>query len=317
MKKFDRFKQFGGWRLLKAYASLGLIRVCIKQVLRIVVFREKPIDAYRNLQHQVVPLLRQRYAKVLEASELEYNKLSLVRRRTNYVWVCWLQGIENAPELVKVCFASLKTNLNEREVVLLTESNIHEYVTLPDFIEEKYRKGIIPAAHYSDLLRLQLLIDHGGTWIDATVMCTGKNYPKDLIDSDLFVFQHLEKGEYIFRGMSNWFITSCTNNWVLMVVRDMLYTYWKDYDCVLNYFMFHQFFFMVMERHPEVAANMPRYSNAIPHYLSRRIGDEYDEQWMTELKKRTSFHKLNYRVDEKVKSEGTFYDVVIRHTIAY
>ena len=193
----------------------------------------------------------------------------------------------------------------------MKKDNINKYITLPVFIEEKFRKGIIPVAHYTDLLRLQLLLKYGGTWIDATVLCTGNDYPKELFDSELFVFQHLERGEYVFRGMSNWFITSCSNNWVLMVVRDMLYAYWKDYDCVVNYFVFHQFFTMVMERHPEIASSMPRYSNAISHYLSRRLGDEYDDRWMTELKKRTCFHKLSCRVNAKDMRKGTFYDLII------
>ena len=32
--------------------------------------------------------------------------------------------------------------------------------------------GQITKTHLSDLLRLELLIRYGGTWIDATVFCT-------------------------------------------------------------------------------------------------------------------------------------------------
>lgn len=73
---------------------------------------------------------------------------------------------------------------------------------------------------------------------------------------------------------------------------------------------------MIMEKHPEEAAKMPRYGNSIPHNLQKRIGGVYDEQWMGELKKKTCFHKLSYRLNDKVlASTGTFYDFVVKRAI--
>lgn len=70
---------------------------------------------------------------------------------------------------------------------------------------------------------------------------------------------------------------------------------------------------MMAERHPEVVEKMPRRGNHIPHYLQRRLADSYDEQWLEELKKHTCFHKLTYRIGEKAKRKGTFYDAVVHH----
>lgn len=163
------------------------------------------------------------------------------------IWVCWLQGIENAPDIVKVCNASLMKYITDREIVNINEQNIGQYVTFPKHIQKKYKQGKIPVAHYSDLLRLELLTRYGGTWIDATVLCTGKHYPKEVFDSELFFFQYLEKGEQGFSGISNWFITASSNQKALMILQDMLYQYWKDYDCVLAYFMFHIFFMVLVD----------------------------------------------------------------------
>ena len=116
--------------------------------------------------------------------------------------------------------------------------------------------------------------------------------------------------------ISNWFITSCVDNWVLKELRDLLYHYWNDYDSVVDYYMFHLFFGIIMEKHPEVAAKMPRYGNRVPHCLSRRMGDKYDEAWMLELKEHSCFHKLSYRLGDKVlESKGTFYDEIINKNI--
>lgn len=317
---FRRFKQFGGCRLIIVYKEMNLLPLCFKQAVAVFLKRKKPIDAYGSILEQTGRFLKGKYEPLLNEIETRYTRVS-GGKHSRYVWVCWLQGIEKAPKLVQVCYRSIQHHLQDREVVLLTEETIGQYVSLPDHIEKKYRDGIIPTAHYTDLLRLELLIRYGGTWIDSTVLCTGVSGSKvqvscapEILDADLFMFQQLRKGETRFLGISNWLITSCADNWVLKVLRDMLYQYWKDYDCVVDYYMFHLFFGMIIEKHPEVAAKMPRYGNRVPHYLSRRMGDKYDELWMLELVKHCCFHKLSYRIGEKAKRRGTFYDVVIRGT---
>lgn len=162
------------------------------------------------------------------------------------------------------------------------------------------------------MLRLELLSRYGGTWIDATVLCTGNNGINELLDADLFVFQQKPKGGERFVEMSSWMMSSVANNSFLMVVRDLLYEYWRDKNFVVDYFLIHFFFCMMAERHPEVVEKMPRKGNHIPHYLQRRLTDPYDDQWMEKLKKHTCFHKLTYRIGENVKKKGTFYDVVIK-----
>lgn len=59
----------------------------------------------------------------------------------------------------------------EFRIVDLT--NYHNWVQLPQYVEEKFRKGLIPPALFSDLLRLALLKQYGGVWMDASVYCSG------------------------------------------------------------------------------------------------------------------------------------------------
>lgn len=51
--------------------------------------------------------------------------------------------MDNAPDLVKKCYESLKNNLKDKEIILITSENISKYVTFPDYIMEKWEKGII------------------------------------------------------------------------------------------------------------------------------------------------------------------------------
>lgn len=292
---------------------MGLLGTCSRLGLLVLMGRMKPMEAYRKLLRKVESKLRKKYTPVLMQKEKDYSSESVKRDEVRRIWFCWLQGMENAPELVNVCYESLCKNIKDREIVVLTNENLSQYVHLPGYIERKHEKGIIPDAAFTDMLRLELLCKYGGTWIDATVLCTGSEGINELLDADLFVFQQTQKDNTHFTGMSSWMMSSAANNSFLMVVRDLLYEYWREKNCVVDYFLIHLFFCMMAERHPEVVEEMARKGNRIPHYLQRRLADPYDKNWMEELKKHSKFHKLTYRISDKAKRKGTFYDVVIHH----
>ena len=109
-------------------------------------------------------------------------------KNSDTIWMCWLQGMEKAPLLVQRCYESIQKNIPGKKIILLDESNIFEYISLPDDIVEKWKKGIIGAAHFTDLVRLQLLITHGGYWIDATVLCTDGKLFQCLDKEPLFMY---------------------------------------------------------------------------------------------------------------------------------
>ena len=52
----------------------------------------------------------------------------------NKIWTMWLQGIDNAPTVVKICIDSIKKHSNGREVIVLDNENIHNYIKLPQIL---------------------------------------------------------------------------------------------------------------------------------------------------------------------------------------
>ena len=307
-----RFRQFGGGRMIAAYFKLGVGEVVLKQMLRIAFRICAADDAYSAIRRDVNEILQKQYEGFLLDRKGYYDKQELSQKHSNRVWVCWLQGFEQAPELVKVCVASMRKYLTDKEITLLSYDNYQEYVKLPVHIVQLYEKGKMPAALFSDLLRLEVLIQHGGTWMDATMLVTGNHYPKEMVDCDLFMFQALRKGDSTFYGTSNWFITACSNNRLLLVLRDVLHQYWREYSVTLNYYMFHDFFYTIGLLYPKEIAAMPRKNRLLPLYLMQRMGDKYDTNWMEELTKRCCFHKLNYRLSNQVLNDGdNFYHAVL------
>ncbi|MDY2924013.1 MAG: capsular polysaccharide synthesis protein, partial [Treponema sp.] len=107
----------------------------------------------------VYTFLKSRYSSFLKKYE---TKINSVHEYSDTVWWCWFQGEENAPDVAKACLESVRKNMSGKQVIVITEKNMYDYVSMPDFIIEKYKKGIISKTHFSDLLRLELLIRHGG-----------------------------------------------------------------------------------------------------------------------------------------------------------
>lgn len=56
------------------------------------------------------------------------------------VWVCWWQGESSMPEIVQICYQSLRKHTSH-PIHLITKDSIGQYLQLPDFIEEKVQKA--------------------------------------------------------------------------------------------------------------------------------------------------------------------------------
>lgn len=295
-----RFREFGGWRLAKEYAGLGVVPVIVKSFCKCILKGKSLKAIYPAVRGKVSPMLVKRYKPIIAESRQKYETMELPHEHPRVVWWCWLQGLDNAPDVVKACLRSLQRNLPKNyEIRVIDEDNWKEWVTLPQYIVEKRSAGRIPAALFSDLLRLELLIKYGGTWIDSTVLCTGDDGDamdaRKLLESDLFLFQYTTPEGGPFKGISNWFISAYSNNKVLMTLRDMLMAYWRDYDCTVDYYIFHLFFWGMVKAYPKEIAEMPYAYSENALLLMSHWGEEYDEQKWKCLTSKSRFHKLSAR----------------------
>ncbi len=319
-KLVSRYKQFGGLRLVREYARFGLLWPIAKAFVRCLVKRESFKQIYSVVLQKIEPFLKERYYRFLLNRKDYYTGQPFEHKRNKTLWFCWLQGLDNAPEIVKACYDSLQQNLTDRDIKVIDNNNWRDYVELPGHVVRKWEKGRIPAANFSDLLRLELLIRYGGTWIDSTVLCTGfgfgiekpeetqkmQDYQKYL-DADLFLFQYTPPGTAEGISISNWFITACTNNEVLMVLRDMLQEYWKDYDCTIDYYIFHLFFEMVAKEYPQRVGAMPYGYSMDSLVLLHHWGEPFRQKKWDRLTRHVCFHKLAFRVSDDLKRDKENY----------
>lgn len=338
-KLITRYKQFGGAKMVWQYAKLGAVPTVLKGLWRFTVkgslFKVGAFQCSKGLYGEVIrrvePFLVQKYGSKVQEFKKFNGSRELMHEHPKVIWWCWLQGYDAAPPIVKACYNSLMREfkgsrvqevrgLNDGyEIKEIDAENWKEYVELPDYIEKKWEKKQIPPELFSDLLRLELLIKYGGTWIDSTVLCTGvkefnglssssgsTNSPsvqefKRYLEADLFLFQYTKQGSFPV-SISNWFISACSNNEVLMVLRDMLYAYWKDYDCVLDYYIFHMFFAMISKEYPEQIAAMPYGQSQNSQVLLHHWGEKFDQKKWDKLANKVCFHKLAFRTKNEIKN---------------
>lgn len=216
------------------------------------------------------------------------------------VWICWLQGIDNAPDLVKKCIQNNISRIIGYEKIIITSTNFKDYVSINPIILGKWENGIISNTAFSNILRLEILIKYGGIWMDSTVLFTDEVFPSYVTDYPIFMFSSWKWITGDIRPVSTWFIAAQENHPFLKAVLDCLYKYWCDKDKLVTYFIFHMFFAMVIERYPTMYSQFTRISNVPPHYMQFELQNKYSEKRFKELTNMSSIHKLSYKLDSDV-----------------
>lgn len=309
MSDFQKlFKKADGFSVLKNYAY-GHILLFSMMETALLGLSKKSLEIVRlSATNKLLSKLRKKYKKSIQNFCNSFD-FKIEHRNSETIWMCWLQGIENAPSLVQECYESVKRNIPSKKIIVITEKNYTDYVKFPDYIQEKIDRGIITRTHFSDLLRLELLNRYGGTWIDATVYISDNQIPGYMLASDLFMFQVLKPGlDGHAVGISSWFITACSNHPILLLTQKLLYEYWRNHNRLVDYFLLHDFLQLSIEAFPNEWAKVIPFSSSLPHIFLLRIFDEYDESVWDAVRKMTPIHKLTYKFDsELTKKENTYY----------
>lgn len=157
----------------------------------------------------------------------------------NPVWICWLQGIDQSPEIVKRCISSIQRNNGGRQTIIITEDNFKHYTQIPTEIYNKFKVGLIGGAHFSDILRCALLSRHGGTWVDATIYFT-RALPSEFTTLSFSSLRFDVKPTVfaISKGLWVTYLLSCEkSNKFITNIYSMLISYWLNHNVAIDYFL--------------------------------------------------------------------------------
>lgn len=231
------------------------------------------------------------------------------------IWTLWLQSEQQAPIIVQQCLHSIRQQTFGYQLHILNEHNIYDHITIPEYIIRKYQQQIISRTHFSDIVRLLLLEQYGGVWIDATFYMTAP-LPEYITSQPLFVYQNLSSSPI---QMSNCFIAAAPHHPIIKTTLLNLLQYWQHEDRLVSYSIFHLFWAMAIRSNPQLNTlyqQVPFVPADIRDVLCHELSKPYSEQRMTQIKQLSPIHKLTYKFDEfgiDIKTKGTFYDVLINH----
>lgn len=236
----------------------------------------------------------QRYAEEVRKFDAGKNHVAEEQERA---FTIWFQGEENAPALVKACFRSMRHHLKQ-ELVILDEKSLFEWISLPDYIIDKWKKGAITHAAFSDICRVELLYQHGGVWLDATDFVTAP-LPEFIMNEDFFVFMAGNKVRGNYAKIQSCFMRGRKSNPILSIWRKAIYLYWKNEKSKINYFWMHFLLRLVVENN-EVAkrefAKMPKIDQDPTHELwGSHAGDVYDKDEFDRICGGSFFQKTNFK----------------------
>ncbi|OON99183.1 MAG: hypothetical protein ATN35_01820 [Epulopiscium sp. Nele67-Bin004] len=275
-----------------------------------IITKQKELDILQN-RLNVYKKLEKQFKNIMQKVEVP----TYTEKPAKIIWTCWLQGIENAPPVVQSCYRTIRSSFPEYKKVLITAENFGQYIDMDIVILEKWKKGIISNTMFSDIIRLELLIKYGGVWLDSTILCTSNQMPKFIEDNSLFMYvieSVVPAGDV--RSTDNWLISSCKNHIMLKTIRDFLINYWHQTDELVEYFIFHMFFQIVIEIYPDIWESVPKISNVIPLIMVQELENKFDKAWFDYLGIISPFHKLTYKLAPTVlENKSNYYNYIIKN----
>lgn len=255
----------------------------------------------------------EKYGNIIKKNK--YEKLSSLIKKDDPIWVFWYQGLSNAPDIVKICVASIKKNAGNHRVIIITKSNLLQYVNMPKYILEKVDSGQITLTHFSDILRMALLYEHGGIWSDATLFWSDSinNHFNDstfiTINHGLFSDYHVCKGKW-----TGFFIGASKNNPAIKLFRDIFYEYWKNENCLYCYYLIDVIIATCYDNVDyvrDMIDDVP-INNTSVFELNKILNEPYNKEQFDRLLRRNWLHKLSYKtkLNEKIEEQVTFYGTI-------
>jgi len=225
------------------------------------------------------------------------------------LYVFWAQSIDTAPDIVQLCWQQLRRVHDPAELVVLDFQAARELVDIPPDLLAKFETDLQMVA---DLLRLELLSRYGGVWADATCLA---------LDDLLVRGQELsgQSGFFAFTRfdapLANWFLASRPGDYVVLLWREAIYAYWRQFDRKISYFLSHNLFGELLRQDPEFRRRWemtPRLRADPPLLFQRAMREPYDEPRYRELLGGCFIHKLTYKAPDEVMRGATLVGHLLR-----
>ena len=268
--------------------------------------------------------LTEKYSYVIErhAKTVINNKnCPKVAPKDYQIFYGWLQGEENLPLLARCCYNSLKMNAGAYKITFIDEKNYSDYVDIPPYIYEKFKAGKMKPAHFTDVIRINLLERYGGLWLDATILVTEplENYKK-LLKLPFFTqkFTHEKNNNHpitksfgAYSSYARWggFIqgSSVIHNPLFAFMKDFYNEYWRDFDEIIDYVLMDFMIDIAYDNIPAVKREIDEVpiNNENVWTLSPYLNTPYANFQFDKILRGNFLNKMSSRKQLDTETEGT------------
>ena len=275
-----------------------------------------PLEIQKKFQSQIEALIENNLLKQINFEDLSKSLVSKsLVKNNNKIWMMWLQGEDNAPDIVKKCIARARkiSDSKDYEFNFITEENIGNFYEVPYFIERKYKEGIISNAHFADYYRTALLNMHGGIWLDATVYVASDNFDKAL-DYEFYSVKHID--DYRSVAHQRWstsYLEAEPGNLLMGTTAKALEIYWEKNDYAIDYLLIDYIFAIICNSYEDInyMVNRVPFNNEHYYSLEKLLNKKYNAKEYNAMLIDTDIFKTNYKTNLKPDID-TFYAKIIK-----
>jgi hypothetical protein len=138
------------------------------------------------------------------------------------IWIFWDQGESNAPFLVKQCIASWRYHNSGWDIRVLDKAALKDTIDL----EGLDQRPDITMQALSDVIRVKILMTHGGVWADSTLFCVQPldSWLPNYFSDHFFAFAS-DRND---RLMTTWFLAGNNKSRILNHWTEDMVALWKD-----------------------------------------------------------------------------------------
>lgn len=237
------------------------------------------------------------------------------RTNTGPIWVCWWQGEDNMPPIVKVCWEKLCSINFDRKVILITKDNYKQFVNIELHIVNLFENGHISITQLSDILRFNLLYKYGGIWLDSTIYVNES--ASKLLDSPFITLSVDYSEKYISKGQWSSFLFGGNNENILFkFIVDSFNLYYKRYRQPMDYYIIDYIIAYAYEKNAGIRHLINSYAIRVSdlYVVHKALNQEFDKK-ITEVLKDTPFNKLTWKIDIDKLPFNSMYHHLIQNNL--
>lgn len=229
------------------------------------------------------------------------------------IWVCWWQGEDSMPEIVKTCYQRILKFAGNHPVHLVTFDNYKNYVSFNEVVVVKFKNKDLLPAHLADLLRLKLLDAYGGLWLDATIFLS-RPLDEHVFKYDFYSLSNVCQNHISvsnFRWCS--FVLGCRKGNPLVHSLSVTFEHYIMQECYFIHYLVIDYFIDMLYKHNDYVRKL---IDGLPdggrylHSLRGLYPKPYDKEVFNNMLADTEYFKLTYKeniIEKTPSGEKTFY----------